>query len=34
MPSRKQDQIYSMRAAGLLLVYGAAYWYFFLDSIN
>ncbi len=29
MPSRKQDQIYSMRRVVLLLVYSAVYWYFF-----
>ena len=29
MPSRKQDRVYWLGAAGLLLVYGAVYWYFF-----
>ena len=29
MPSRKQDRVYWLGAVGLLLVYGAVYWYFF-----
>ncbi len=28
-PSRSQDRVYWLGAAGLLLVYGAVYWYFF-----
>ena len=28
-PSRTQDRVYWLGAAGLLLVYGAVYWYFF-----
>ena len=29
MPSRKQDRVYWLGAVGLLVVYGAMYWYFF-----
>ena len=29
MPSRKQDRVYWLGAAGLIAVYGAVYWYFF-----
>lgn len=28
-PSRSQDRVYWLGAAGLLLIYGAVYWYFF-----
>ena len=29
MPTRKQDRVYWLGAVGLLVVYGAVYWYFF-----
>ena len=29
MPSRRQDRVYWLGAVGLLVVYGAVYWYFF-----
>lgn len=29
MPSRRQDRVYWLGAAGLVVIYGAVYWYFF-----